>query len=151
MPGVLLTGPGKSHIVAVPCKDAPQNWLIAACWMPARTSAELTQQNAEKMRHQCRPGAPMGIHSASIGAYNLASRHAMTCMASSRCAAAARMLGHTDLVIIDECATPWSTTKTRVATGTAWPESDGTSTLRGQWVRRADGHAIPLKPAASPA
>jgi len=62
---VLPTGSGKSHIIAVLCKEALQNWPETRILMLA-SQKELLEQNAEKLRQHW-PGAPMGIYSAGIG------------------------------------------------------------------------------------
>jgi DNA repair protein RadD len=61
---------------------------------------ELIEQNAEKMRMHW-PNAPMGIYSASIGKKQLGEPITFAGIQSVR--SKARMLGHIDLVIIDEC------------------------------------------------
>lgn len=96
---VLPTGSGKSHIVAALCKDALQNWPETRVLMLTHVK-ELIEQNAEKMRLHW-PGAPMGIYSASIGKKQLGEPITFAGIQSVR--SKARMLGHIDLVIIDEC------------------------------------------------
>ena len=96
---VLPTGSGKSHIVAALCKDALQNWPETRVLMLTHVK-ELIEQNAEKMRQHWR-GAPMGIYSASIGRKDLGEPITFAGIQSVR--SKAKQLGHTDLVIIDEC------------------------------------------------
>ena len=96
---VLPTGSGKSHIVAALCKDALQNWPETRVLMLTHVK-ELIEQNAEKMRQHW-PGAPMGIYSASIGRKDLGEPITFAGIQSVR--SKARLLGHVDLVIIDEC------------------------------------------------
>lgn len=96
---VLPTGSGKSHIVAALCKDALQNWPETRVLMLTHVK-ELIEQNAEKMRLHW-PGAPMGIYSASIGKKQLGEPITFAGIQSIR--TKAHMLGHIDLVIIDEC------------------------------------------------
>ena len=96
---VLPTGSGKSHIVAALCKDALQNWPETRVLMLTHVK-ELIEQNAEKMRQHW-PGAPMGIYSASIGRKDLGEPITFAGIQSVR--TKAHQLGHTDLVIIDEC------------------------------------------------
>ena len=96
---VLPTGSGKSHIVAALCKDALQNWPDTRVLMLTHVK-ELIEQNSEKMRLHW-PGAPMGIYSASIGKKQLGEPITFAGIQSMR--NKARMLGHIDLVIIDEC------------------------------------------------
>jgi DNA repair protein RadD len=96
---VLPTGSGKSHIVAALCKDALQNWPETRVLMLTHVK-ELIEQNAEKMRQHW-PGAPMGIYSASIGRKDLGEPITFAGIQSVR--TKAKQLGHTDLVIIDEC------------------------------------------------
>lgn len=96
---VLPTGSGKSHIVAALCKDALQQWPETRVLMLTHVK-ELIEQNAEKMRQHW-PGAPMGIYSASIGRKDLGEPITFAGIQSVR--TKAHQLGHTDLVIIDEC------------------------------------------------
>lgn len=96
---VLPTGAGKSHIVAALCKDALQNWPETRVLMLTHVK-ELIEQNAEKMRLHW-PNAPMGIYSASIGKKQLGEPITFAGIQSVR--NKARMIGHIDLVIIDEC------------------------------------------------
>jgi len=96
---VLPTGAGKSHIVAALCKDALQSWPETRVLMLTHIK-ELIEQNAEKMRQHWR-GAPMGIYSASIGKKQLGEPITFAGIQSVRNKAA--LLGHIDLVIIDEC------------------------------------------------
>jgi DNA repair protein RadD len=96
---VLPTGSGKSHIVAALCKDFLQNWPDTRVLMLTHVK-ELIEQNAEKMRQHW-PGAPMGIYSASIGRKDLGEPITFAGIQSVR--TKADMLGHIDLVLIDEC------------------------------------------------
>lgn len=96
---VLPTGSGKSHIVAALCKDALQNWPETRILMLTHVK-ELIEQNAEKMRLHW-PGAPMGIYSASIGRRQLGEPITFAGIQSVR--NKAHLIGHVDLVIIDEC------------------------------------------------
>ena len=96
---VLPTGSGKSHIVAALCKDALQNWPETRVLMLTHVK-ELIEQNAEKMRLHW-PGAPMGIYSASIGRRQLGEPITFAGIQSVR--DKAHLIGHVDLVIIDEC------------------------------------------------
>lgn len=96
---VLPTGAGKSHIVAAICKDAVKNWPGTRILMLTH-SKELIEQNAEKMRLHW-PNAPMGIYSASIGKRQLG--EPITFAGIQSVAKKAHLLGHQDLVIIDEC------------------------------------------------
>lgn len=96
---VLPTGSGKSHIVAALCKDALQSWPETRILMLTHVK-ELIEQNAEKMRQHW-PGAPMGIYSASIGKRQLGEPITFAGIQSVR--NKADLLGHVDLVIVDEC------------------------------------------------
>jgi DNA repair protein RadD len=96
---VLPTGSGKSHIVAALCKDALQNWPETRVLMLTHVK-ELIEQNAEKMRQHW-PNAPMGIYSASIGKRQLGEPITFAGIQSVR--NKSQLLGHVDLVIIDEC------------------------------------------------
>ena len=96
---VLPTGAGKSHIVAALCKDAVQNWSGTRILMLTHVK-ELIEQNAEKMRLHW-PNAPMGIYSASIGKRQLG--EPITFAGIQSVVKKADLLGHIDLVIIDEC------------------------------------------------
>jgi DNA repair protein RadD len=96
---VLPTGAGKSHIVAALCKDAVSNWPDTRILMLTHVK-ELIEQNADKMREHWR-NAPMGIYSASIGKRQLGEPITFAGIQSVR--TKARLLGHIDLIIIDEC------------------------------------------------
>jgi DNA repair protein RadD len=96
---VLPTGSGKSHIVAALCKDALQNWPETRVLMLTHVK-ELIEQNAEKMRLHW-PAAPMGIYSAGIGKRDIGEPITFAGIQSVR--TKAELLGHLDLVIIDEC------------------------------------------------
>lgn len=96
---VFPTGAGKSHIVAALCKDAIQNWPETRVLMLTH-SKELIEQNAQKMREHWK-GAPMGIYSASIGKKQLGEPITFAGIQSLR--GKAKLIGHIDLVIIDEC------------------------------------------------
>ena len=96
---VLPTGAGKSHIVAALCKDALQQWPETRVLMLTHVK-ELIEQNAEKMRQHW-PGAPMGIYSASMGKRQFGEPITFAGIQSVR--DKARLLGHVDLIIIDEC------------------------------------------------
>lgn len=96
---VLPTGAGKSHIVAALCKDAVQKWPKTRILMLTHVK-ELIEQNSEKMRLHW-PNAPMGIYSASVGKRQLG--EPITFAGIQSIAKKADLLGHIDLVIIDEC------------------------------------------------
>lgn len=96
---VLPTGSGKSHIVAALCKDALQNWPDTRVMMLTHQK-ELIDQNSEKMRLHW-PNAPMGIYSASIGKRQLGEPITFAGIQSVR--KKADMIGHVDLIIVDEC------------------------------------------------
>jgi DNA repair protein RadD len=96
---VLPTGAGKSHIVAALCKDAVSNWPDTRILMLTHVK-ELIEQNAAKMREHW-PNAPMGVYSASIGKRQLGEPITFAGIQSVR--TKARLLGHIDLIIIDEC------------------------------------------------
>ena len=110
---VLPTGSGKSHIVAALCKNALQEWPETTILMLTHVK-ELIVQNAEKMRLHW-PGAPLGIYSAGIGKKDLGEPITFAGIQSVR--TKAPLLGHIDLVIIDECfvsGTKISTTKGQI-------------------------------------
>jgi DNA repair protein RadD len=95
---VLPTGSGKSHIVAALCKDALQNWPETRILMLTHVK-ELIEQNAEKMLQHW-PGAPLGIYSASMGKRQIDS---ITFAGIQSVRTKADLLGHIDLVLVDEC------------------------------------------------
>jgi DNA repair protein RadD len=95
---VLPTGSGKSHVIAALCKDAVQSWPETRILMLTHVK-ELIAQNAEKMRQHW-PGAPMGIYSASLKRRDLGEPITFAGIQSVRTKAA--LIGHIDLVIIDE-------------------------------------------------
>lgn len=96
---VLPTGAGKSHIVAALCKQAVQNWKGTRILMLTHQK-ELIEQNSEKMRLHW-PNAPMGIYSASVGKKQLG--EPITFAGIQSIAKKGHLLGHQDLVVIDEC------------------------------------------------
>lgn len=96
---VLPTGSGKSHIIAALCKDALQEWPETTILMLTHVK-ELIVQNAEKMRLHW-PNAPLGIYSAGIGKKDLGEPITFAGIQSVR--TKAPLLGHIDLIIIDEC------------------------------------------------
>lgn len=95
----LPTGAGKSHVVALMCKEALQNWPETRILMLTHVK-ELIEQNAEKM-YQYWPNAPMGIYSASVGKKQLGEPITFGGIQSLR--GKAGLIGHIDLVVIDEC------------------------------------------------
>jgi len=95
---VLPTVSGKSHIIAALCKDAIQNWTETRMLMLTH-SKELIEQNAEKMRLHW-PNAPMGIYSASLNRKQLGEPITFAGIQSIR--DKADLVGHVDLIIIDE-------------------------------------------------
>ena len=96
---VLPTGAGKSHIVAALCKNALQQWPETRVLMLTH-SKELIIQNAEKMRQHW-ANAPLGIYSASVGKKELC--EPITFAGIQSVAKKSRLLGHQDLIIVDEC------------------------------------------------
>jgi DNA repair protein RadD len=96
---VMPTGSGKSHVIAALCKDAIQTWPETRILMLTHVK-ELIEQNAEKMRLHW-PGAPMGIYSASVGKRQLGEPITFAGIQSVR--DKAKLIGHIDLIIIDEC------------------------------------------------
>ena len=96
---MLPTGAGKSHIVAALCKEALQQWPETRVLMLTHQK-ELLEQNAEKLRQHW-PGAPFGMYSASIGKRQLGEPITFAGIQSVR--NKANLLGHVDLILIDEC------------------------------------------------
>lgn len=105
---VLPTGSGKSHIVAALCKNAVQQWPSTRILMLSHVK-ELIEQNAEKMLQHW-PNAPLGIYSAGIGKRELGEAITFASIQSVR--SKAELIGHIDLIIVDECFTG----ETRVCT-----------------------------------
>jgi len=95
---VLPTGAGKSHVVAALCKNVLQEWPETRVLMLTHVK-ELIQQNAEKMLQHW-PDAPLGIYSASVGIKKIDS---ITFAGIQSICRNANLLGHVDLIIIDEC------------------------------------------------
>lgn len=93
------TGSGKSHIVALLCRDAVTNWPETKILMLTHVK-ELIEQNAEKMK-QYWPNAPLGIYSASVGKRRIGEPITFGGIQSLR--KKAKQIGHIDLIIIDEC------------------------------------------------
>ena len=96
---VLPTGAGKSHIVAALCKIIVQGWPDTRILM-LTSQKELIEQNAEKMLQHW-PGAPLGIYSASVGKKQLG--NAITFAGIQSVAKKSKLLGHIDIIIVDEC------------------------------------------------
>lgn len=95
---VLPTGSGKSHIVAALCKDAVQNFPHTRILMLTHVK-ELIEQNAEKMREHW-PNAPLAIYSAGL---RKADVDQITFAGIQSVRTKANLLGHVDLIVIDEC------------------------------------------------
>ncbi|ANI79031.1 DEAD/DEAH box helicase [Sphingobium sp. EP60837] len=98
---VLPTGSGKSHIIAAFCKNALQSWPSTRILM-LTGQKELIEQNAAKLREHW-PNAPLGIYSASVGKRQLGEPITFAGIQSVR--AKADLLGHIDIVVVDECHT----------------------------------------------
>jgi len=96
---VLPTGSGKSHIIAALVKDALTSWPETRVLMLTHQK-ELISQNAEKMRQHWR-NAPMGIYSASLNRRVLS--EPITFAGIQSVAKKSKLIGHVDLVIVDEC------------------------------------------------
>ena len=95
---VLPTGAGKSHIVAAICADALQKWPETRILMLTHVK-ELIEQNQEKMLQHW-PNAPLGIYSASMGKRQI---EPITFAGIQSVRTKANLLGHVDLVLVDEC------------------------------------------------
>lgn len=95
---VLPTGAGKSHIIAALCKDAVQTWPETRILMLTHVK-ELIEQNVEKMLQHW-PDAPLGIYSASLNKRQI---ETITFAGIQSVRTKADLLGHMDLVIVDEC------------------------------------------------
>ena len=95
---VLPTGAGKSHIVAAICKDALQGWPETRILMLTHVK-ELIEQNAEKMLQHW-PDAPLGVYSASLNKRQI---EPITFAGIQSVRRKAGLLGHIDLVLVDEC------------------------------------------------
>ena len=98
---VLPTGSGKSHIIAALCKDALQNWPTTRILMLSHVK-EILEQNASKLRQHWR-NAPFGIYSASMKRRELG--EPITFAGIQSVHKKADLMGHVDLVIIDEAHT----------------------------------------------
>ncbi|MDA0238990.1 MAG: DEAD/DEAH box helicase [Proteobacteria bacterium] len=94
----LPTGSGKSHIIAELCRDAIQTWPETRILMLTHVK-ELIEQNAEKMRQHW-PNAPLGIYSAGLRSKQL---DAITFAGIQSVREKSALIGHIDLVIVDEC------------------------------------------------
>jgi len=95
---VLPTGAGKSHVVAALCRDVLQEWPETRVLMLTHVK-ELIEQNAAKMLEHW-PDAPLGIYSASVGSKKIDS---ITFAGIQSAHKRVGLIGHVDLVIIDEC------------------------------------------------
>ena len=95
---VLPTGAGKSHVVAAFCKNVVQTWPDQKILMLTHVK-ELIEQNAEKMRQHW-PNAPLGIYSAGLNRREVSS---ITFGGIQSLRNKAQILGHIDLILVDEC------------------------------------------------
>lgn len=95
---VLPTGSGKSHIVAALCKNTVKEWPSTRILMMSHVQ-ELIGQNAEKMRLHW-PNAPLGIYSAGLRKRQI---DVITFASVQSVAKKARLIGHVDMIIVDEC------------------------------------------------
>lgn len=96
---VLPTGSGKSHVIASLCKEALQSWPSTKILMLTHQK-ELIEQNAEKLLLHW-PTAPIGIYSAGIGRREFGMPITFAGIQSVR--GKANLIGHQDLILIDEC------------------------------------------------
>lgn len=94
----LPTGAGKSIIIAKICEDILRRYPDRRVLMLTHQK-ELIEQNAEKLR-AIWPNAPVGIYSASVGQRNV---DAITYAGIQTVRNRAQEIGHTDIVLIDEC------------------------------------------------
>ena len=95
---VLPPGSGKSWIIAGLCADMLQSWPDVRILILSHVR-EIIEQDAEKMR-MVWPGAPMGIYSAGLRKKQLGEPITIAAIQSVR--NKAHLLGHTDLIIVDE-------------------------------------------------
>lgn len=96
---VMPTGSGKSVVIAELCRDALQSWPETRILMLTH-QRELIAQNAAKLRAMW-PNAPLGIYSAGLGKRQLYEPITYASIQSVR--TRAELIGHVDLVIVDEC------------------------------------------------
>lgn len=96
---VLPTGSGKSVIIAELCRQAVQSWPETRILM-LTSSRELVSQNAARMRSVW-PNAPMGVYSAGLNRRELG--EPITFAGIQSVASKGADIGHTDLIIVDEC------------------------------------------------
>lgn len=96
---VMPTGSGKSHVIAMFCKQTLTTWPETRVLMLTHVK-ELIEQNVEKMRQHW-PGAPLGIYSAGLNRRQLGEPITFAGIQSIR--KRASDVGHIDLVVIDEC------------------------------------------------
>lgn len=96
---VLPTGAGKSVIIASICETSLKAWPETRILMLCHQK-ELIEQNAQKLR-QIWKNAPLGIYSASVGKKELGEPITFAGIQSLR--GKAHLIGHIDLVIVDEC------------------------------------------------
>jgi DNA repair protein RadD len=96
---VMPTGSGKSHVIAMFCKQTLTTWPETRVLMLTHVK-ELIEQNVEKMRQHW-PGAPLGIYSAGLNKRQLGEPITFAGIQSIR--KRASDVGHIDIVIVDEC------------------------------------------------
>jgi len=95
---VAPTGSGKSVIISQLCKEAIQNWpgtrILSLC-----AQKELIEQNLSKIKTMW-PNAPVGVYSASVGKKEI---DAITLAGIQSIFRKPELLGHIDIIIVDEC------------------------------------------------
>ena len=95
---VLPTGSGKSIVIADFCKTALDSWPTTRIVMLTATK-ELVQQNYNKIK-MIWPNAPTGIYCAGLGRKEI---DQITFGSIQSLRKKAGLLGHVDIILIDEC------------------------------------------------
>lgn len=93
---VIPTGGGKTPVIATLCRDAVREGKRVVVLAHVK---ELLEQSLDKLR-QVAPEVPVGVYSASLGRRQL--QYPVTVAAIQSIHKKAALLGHIDLVIIDE-------------------------------------------------
>ena len=92
-------GAGKSYIIAALCQHALTTWQGTRILMLVHVK-ELIEQNYEELL-KVWPGAPVGIHSASVGRKDIG--HDVLYCGIGSVYKKAHLMGKIDLVLVDEC------------------------------------------------
>jgi DNA repair protein RadD len=95
----ISTGGGKTHIVALICKETIQSWPDTRVLMLTHVK-EILEQDIDELRNYW-PNAPLGVYAAALKRRDLGEPITFGMVQSLRGKALA--IGHIDIIICDEC------------------------------------------------